>query len=521
MYKLLIVDDEDVEREGMADFIQWEKYGISLAGTAWNGVEGYEEIQNQMPDIVITDIKMPVMNGIELIRKTREDFPDIVFIVISGYGEYEYTSRAMELGVRHYILKPCDEAKIVEVIGKVTEELKVREEKKRKEDDMRTQVKRLAPRAREQMFRNVLLNREDIHKDFEAYLGDCGNFRREVFLLAFHKEKWFDYLEQFVVTNIITELLGSSYVLLVTSIRNDVLLLLEGRVFDEIQPVIVKVKKEYEKFDSSPLQTAVSGRGSWDQIQGLYEEVSGLLKMGKIDADTDALWHGFYKDINREELMLINYRALRAAKSYDAILFELYLGFVKMRLRGDLAGRKEAAVLYVLDMLYEDEDNKRWVKEEDDRELLKLLADYISEKQGLHPGGDKEERRMRDILLGIYQNISSQELSIQWLTKEVLYMNQDYFGRVFSKCMKQKYSSYILNVRIELAKRLIWYFPEIKLSQIAEEVGYPADGQYFPRPSENQWECPLLSTRIIYKNRRNLKKAGFSAWEKVGFFQLG
>ncbi len=74
MYKLLIVDDEDVEREGMADFIQWEKYGISLAGTAWNGVEGYEEIQNQMPDIVITDIKMPVMNGIELIRKTRRIF---------------------------------------------------------------------------------------------------------------------------------------------------------------------------------------------------------------------------------------------------------------------------------------------------------------------------------------------------------------------------------------------------------------------------------------------------------------
>ena len=266
-----------------------------------------------------------------------------------------------------------------------------------------------------------------------------------------------------------------------TSIRNDVLLLLDGRVFDEIQPVIVKVKKEYEKFDSSPLQTAVSSRGSWEQIHGLYEEVSGLLKMGKIDADTDALWHGFYKDINREELMLINYRALKAAKSYDTILFELYLGFVKMRLRGDLAGRKEAAILYVLDMLYEDEDNERWVKEEDDRELLKLLADYISEKQGLHPGGDKEERRIRDILLGIYQNISSQELSIQWLTKEVLYMNQDYFGRVFSKCMKQKYSSYLLNVRIELAKRLIWYFPEIKLSQIAEEVGYPADGQYFSK----------------------------------------
>ena len=70
--------------------------------------------------------------------------------------------------------------------------------------------------------------------------------------------------------------------------------------------------------------------------------------MGKIEADTDALWHGFYKDINREELMLINYRALKAAKSYDTILFELYLGFVKMRLRGDLAGRKEAVIYMCL-----------------------------------------------------------------------------------------------------------------------------------------------------------------------------
>ena len=67
------------------------------------------------------------------------------------------------------------------------------------------------------------------------------------------------------------------------------------------------------------------------------------------------------------------------------------------------------------------------------------------------------------------------------------------------KCMKQKYSSYLLNVRIELAKRLIWYFPEIKLSQIAEEVGYPADSQYFPRPSENRWNVPFEYKDYIQK----------------------
>lgn len=104
MYRLLIVDDEELEREGMAEFIPWKEYDIELVGTAWNGVEGLEKIKKLQPDIVITDIKMPVMDGIELIRKAKRLYPDIVFIVLSGYGEYEYTSQAMEEGVRHYIL---------------------------------------------------------------------------------------------------------------------------------------------------------------------------------------------------------------------------------------------------------------------------------------------------------------------------------------------------------------------------------------------------------------------------------
>lgn len=115
MYKLLIVDDEAIERDGMANLIPWQAYGVELVGTAWNGMDGYEKIEALHPDIVLTDIKMPVMNGIELIRKTKYKFPDIEFLILSGYGEYEFTSQAMEEGVRHYILKPCDEAKIVEV----------------------------------------------------------------------------------------------------------------------------------------------------------------------------------------------------------------------------------------------------------------------------------------------------------------------------------------------------------------------------------------------------------------------
>ena len=112
MYKLLIVDDEKIEREGMAELIDWGSFGIELAGTAWNGQDGYEKVLKLHPDIVMTDIKMPVMDGLGLIRKLKEELPDIQVIVLSGYGEYEYTSQAMELGIKYYILKPCDEERI-------------------------------------------------------------------------------------------------------------------------------------------------------------------------------------------------------------------------------------------------------------------------------------------------------------------------------------------------------------------------------------------------------------------------
>ena len=116
MEKLLIVDDEEIELDGMAELIDWPSYGYELVGTAINGKRGLALIQEKQPDIVITDIKMPVMDGLAMIRAAQEQHVDTVFVVLSGYGDYEYTSQAMQLGIRHYILKPCDEAKILPVL---------------------------------------------------------------------------------------------------------------------------------------------------------------------------------------------------------------------------------------------------------------------------------------------------------------------------------------------------------------------------------------------------------------------
>jgi two-component system, response regulator YesN len=129
MYKVLVVDDERIIREGIATIIDWAKHGFLFAGTASNGIEAYEMILRDPPHIVITDIKMPGINGLELISKAKEKFSEMVFVILSGYGEFDLAKEAMYYGVRHYLLKPCNENKIVEVLIEIKNELLQREDK--------------------------------------------------------------------------------------------------------------------------------------------------------------------------------------------------------------------------------------------------------------------------------------------------------------------------------------------------------------------------------------------------------
>lgn len=137
MIKLLIADDERIIRETISTLIDWDSLGIHLIGLAQNGFEAYNIILDESPDIVLTDIKMPGLTGLELIQKIYEINKKTQFIILSGYGEFEYAKTAMEYGVRHYLLKPCNEEQIIRSINEILAEIskqtafkKIEEEKK-------------------------------------------------------------------------------------------------------------------------------------------------------------------------------------------------------------------------------------------------------------------------------------------------------------------------------------------------------------------------------------------------------
>lgn len=116
MHRLVVIDDEYIVVEGIKAIIQREKLNCEVVGFAYDGIKGLEVIREERPDIVITDIRIPGLDGLSLIEEAREFLPDTSFIVISGYTEFEYARKALSLGVRSYIDKPVTIQKVKEAI---------------------------------------------------------------------------------------------------------------------------------------------------------------------------------------------------------------------------------------------------------------------------------------------------------------------------------------------------------------------------------------------------------------------
>lgn len=127
MYKVVIIDDEAVIREGLKTIIDWEEQGFVVAGEAASGREGLQLIERSRPDLAIVDIKMPGMNGLEMINSLRKKKIDCEVIILSGYSEFAYAQKAVELGVKAFVLKPIDPRELTEKVETVFQALCRRE----------------------------------------------------------------------------------------------------------------------------------------------------------------------------------------------------------------------------------------------------------------------------------------------------------------------------------------------------------------------------------------------------------
>lgn len=128
MLRVLLADDDSIIIRGMKKIIAWEELGFTIAGTASNGGELVTLCQTQRPDIVITDIEMPKLNGFDVIDILLVEFPWIKIVILSGHERFDYARKAIERGVFRYLLKPLNSRELVDVLNKL--KTRIEEEKK-------------------------------------------------------------------------------------------------------------------------------------------------------------------------------------------------------------------------------------------------------------------------------------------------------------------------------------------------------------------------------------------------------
>ena len=124
MFKVLIIDDEEIIREGLRTVIDWGALGCKVIGEAVDGDEGLEIVSSTEPDIVFTDIRMPGLNGLEMISKIKEFKHECKIIILSGFRDFEYAQQAVRLGAFRFLLKPTNTQEIILSIEEAIKELK-------------------------------------------------------------------------------------------------------------------------------------------------------------------------------------------------------------------------------------------------------------------------------------------------------------------------------------------------------------------------------------------------------------
>jgi len=161
LYRIILVDDEEEVRKSIIRKIDWQAVGFTVVGDAENGEDALEKIEALEPDVVLTDIRMPYMDGLTLAEKIRQRYPSMKIVIFSGYDDFDYAKRAIKLNVTEYILKPVNVEELTAILRRIQESLDEEIEQKRDVSLLRENYRRSLPILREQFLKDLVSHQMD------------------------------------------------------------------------------------------------------------------------------------------------------------------------------------------------------------------------------------------------------------------------------------------------------------------------------------------------------------------------
>jgi two-component system response regulator YesN len=157
--KVVVADDEEKVCQLICNLVDWPAFDMQIVGTAHNGLEALELVERLLPDLMVTDIRMPGCDGLDLIRRAKQLYDRLEFIIISGYGHFEYAQTAIKYGVGEYLLKPVKQEELASSLKKMQDHYRRRTEQLTQEEQLKLRLQSDRDRLRSGLFTDLLLSR--------------------------------------------------------------------------------------------------------------------------------------------------------------------------------------------------------------------------------------------------------------------------------------------------------------------------------------------------------------------------
>ncbi|WP_134684097.1 response regulator transcription factor [Brevibacillus migulae] len=497
MYKVLLVDDERIILEGISQIIDWGSLGTVLTGTARNGLEAYEMVKSEPPDIIISDIKMPGMDGLQLVATVQESFPAVRFIMLSGFGEFEYARSSMQYGVKHFLLKPCNEGRIMEALAAVVAELRLAEHKEQFVQQTKTRLEKVLPYTKEQLLKEFVTNHIYGNRDLEYYqrLFQLEVDNEPIRLVLLQLEGDFSYEHLFAMKNIAEDLLQG--VILSTTIAEQILLLIRdtGQA-DQIYAAMDQVRTTFFAYYQIDATIAISDTDLLMNAKSLYKDTLECLAHrfylgeGSLITRKDIV-HGqpnqkaeLVYDEQRLCLLIKSGRWEDAKDEIDAIFAQL------VTLRHDIPITKSYVIqlfVSIIRLCNTERFNAYMEKKPaligmDTIPAMHQFLESVTKEIALfHYEQNKSTYSaiVRKVIDIIHKHLGDSDLTINGVASKMLYMNPDYLGKLFKKETGEKFSHYVTRLRIEKAIEQINRSEDVKIFELAEMLGFGGNPQYF------------------------------------------
>ena len=519
MYTVLLVDDEALVREAISANMKWNELGYNLIGTCKNGKEAIEFLKVNRVDLLITDICMPFVDGLELSKHIFDNYPETRVIILSGYNEFEYAKMAVKYRVVEYVLKPVTVAELKDILMNVKETLSKDKIKKESLKKLTGAYTKNLPVLRTRYLNQIVkgINKEQLEDEIQDKLNELnisikGNYYKIAIVVVENSDEFLKLTPQakndlpaFIIFNILDEMAGmDENVIVFQDINNDTVILLgdetDAGQIERLSQIYENCKTMVDKFFGLGITFGIGNKVmTLSNINKSYESALSALEyrfLYGVDKILDIRDFGGMDlvkniDISEDIKKLALSVKINNEQEISAILSGIMKSLRKFNMSSSRIYINMQNIIIAISNLLESADLTEESFAKKQEELLQLLyskktlddVEINVLKYCLFIGNALSEQRdsfgKKQAIIAkeyIEENYSNTELTLQTICYD-LSISMSYFSAIFKRYTGETFIEALTKKRMERSMELLKN-TSMKVYEIAEKVGF-SDPHYF------------------------------------------